>query len=283
MQQLNLDFIQSEELSLKSKSLYEENYYCILKEFIDKNTIDLLKKRYSNKENLLLMESGGDGYHKFYVRYYFKNRKRGRDKILEEVVDKTFTIRNKISLQKNSDQHLLAYLLRYGLDPKRIDEINNHQLSHSFYRIALYLSGQGQKPHLDNPGELQCIIPLTQKGYDYDAGGLVVIINGEEVNLDDKVKPGDLIILNAYKLKHRVEPVKTLNNQIGRLHIFMPIIPDYYFNGGPSAYYFSENKFKLFFTVKMHWHTKIYHHLRHFINIILFRTVPMDDKSYLKP
>jgi len=75
---------------------------------------------------------------------------------------------------------------------------------------------------------------------------LKIIINDKEIKLDEKVKPGDLIILNAYKLKHRVDPLKTSNDQIGRLHIFMPIITEYYFNGGPSAYYFSENKFKLF-------------------------------------
>ena len=86
-------------------------------------------------------------------------------------------------------------------------------------------NGQGQKNHQDNPGELQCIIPLTKKGIEYNKGGLIIIENGKEKNLDNEVNPGDLIILNAYKKEHRVEPVESSNNQLGRLHIFIPIIP----------------------------------------------------------
>ena len=60
------------------------------------------------------------------------------------------------------------------------------------------------------------------------------------LDVDSIVEPGDLILLNAYKMKHLVEPIKTNPNDIGRIYIFIPMISQHVFWFDP-IYSFLEN------------------------------------------
>ena len=157
------------------------------------------------------------------------------------------------------------------------------QLSHSFIRLAWYKNGNGQNEHIDNVGELQCIIPLTKKMYDYSEGGLFVkTLKGDNyIDIDILVEPGDLIILNSYRCPHRVDPVFKNENQIGRLHLFIPVIPEWAF-ARKKYYFFKKNRFKLYFTdITLSKYIKFCFYLEH-IFTFNFLKISMDRANFKK-
>lgn len=287
MQKLNIDKFQNAKYSELAKELFKGKGFLIFRNFIDNSAVNTLKKKYGDKNNLKLLPPGND-YHQFFVKYFYPNRTRDLDVDLNKIVKNVFKKRIEIDIQRTSDQHLLSYILRWNINVSADDGFQaliDHQLSHTFYRIALYSNGNGQFPHHDNPGELQAIIPLSKKGLDYQEGGLVVFNEEDKVDIDEKVNPGDLIILNAYYKKHAVEPVVCSENQLGRMHIFIPMIPDYYYNGGPSLYHFGDNRFKFFFSIpNMHWTMKLMLIFKEFVKILTFRSNASDSSTgdYLK-
>ena len=195
------------------------------------------------------------------------------------IVRRVFAVKNEIALQPNSDQFMLAYCYKNRINPENMDELVDTQLDHTFIRIAKYKGGEGQFPHFDYPGELQCIIPLTKRGIDYDAGGLVLEATGAiaAIDVDALVNPGDLIILNAYRKQHSVKPVQCSAGQIGRLHIFMPTIPEYIFARGRGYYFFQNNKFKLYFSVKAPIMAKVQYYIQHFVALLRNQAKPIDE------
>ena len=257
--------------------LFGDKGFCVIKGFLPPQEVEELKGRYAGQERFNQTQS--DTYHKMSVCYMYRHKTWKQDTDVYKIVQKVYKIKNEIALQPNSDQFMLAYCYRNRIDPENTDQLVNAQLDHTFIRIAKYRGGEGQFPHFDYPGELQCIIPLTQRGVDYDAGGLVLEATPgtPEVDMDALVKPGDLIILNAYRKYHSVKPVQCSPGQIGRMHIFMPTIPEYIFARGRGYYYFQANPLKLCFSLPASWWQKIEYYARHLWSLACRQSRPIDE------
>ena len=244
---------QNKELNDLAKELYDPKVgFVIIKNFIPEDDIKKIKEKYLYKniekkeQRLDTLKKHDPNEYYFLMEYMYKNKKSNFDPMIYKYVKNIYNLRYKISIQENADHFLLDYLQRHNLDPQDIETNIDHQLNHNYFRITRYRNGDGFHPHYDNPGEIQCIVFLSQKGIDYDKGGLYLIDeDGNELDADSSINTGDLVILNSYKRYHRVEPVKTSGDQIGRMHLFVPILPDYWFK---PSYFFKEDPLKLYFS-----------------------------------
>jgi hypothetical protein len=68
----------------------------------------------------------------------------------------------------------------------------------------------------------------------------------KEIDADSIINSGDLVLFNAYKKNHKVNPIVCEGDQIGRMHLFIPSIRDYWF---PKTYFFKDDPKNLFFSV----------------------------------
>jgi len=242
----------SKKYKTMAKQLYGNDGFVIIKRFMKPKDVQYLVDKYSNKNYMEQIkrinktkQTDPNNYHNFLMTYFYKNKKSNYDKTIFKYIKRAYNLRNKVMLQQESDLYMLQYCQKYNLDPNNLKKLRNHQFGHSFARIAWYRNGEGQIPHFDNPSEIQAIIFLTQKGKDYDSGGLVIHNDdGTKVDVDSIMGKGDLVLLNSYKKYHEVKPVKCKKNQIGRMHLFIPMIPDYLFK---SSYFFKKNPNKLYF------------------------------------
>ena len=203
------------------------NGYLLIKNFLTKNEINYLTKNFGDKQNL--NHTGDDHeYHKFSVKYFYPISK-DCDEVISKIILRCLESRNRIILQENFDQFLIDYCQRYQIDGDASEKLIRHQLKHTFCRYAIYSEGEGQIPHYDNPGEIQCIIPLSSYGIDY-LGGLNIYQKSHNTNLllDNIANIGDLILLNAYAFKHSVLPINSLTSK-GRQHLFIATVPTYQF------------------------------------------------------
>ncbi len=257
--------------------LFGDKGFCVIKGFLKPEEVNALKERYRSQEHF--HQTPGKDYHKMSVCYFYNQKTWKRDEDVYKIVRKVYAIKNQIALQPNSDQFMLSYCYRHRINPENTEHLIDHQLDHTFIRIAKYKGGEGQFPHFDYPGELQCIIPLTKRGIDYDAGGLVLekTATTPEFDVDSLVNPGDLIILNAYKKRHSVKPVVCSGEQIGRLHVFMPTIPEYIFARGKGYYYFQDQPFKLQFSLPASGVQKAQYYVQHFWALLRGQAKPIDE------
>ncbi|MBI4308993.1 MAG: hypothetical protein HY591_01535 [Candidatus Omnitrophica bacterium] len=257
-------------------SLFGEQGFCVLPGFLSREETGRLREKYSTEERF--HQTPGQDFHKMSACYFYHHKTWKRDEDIYKIVRRAYAVKNQIALQPNSDQFMLAYCYRWRLDPENMESLIDAQLNHTFIRIAKYKGGEGQHGHYDYPGELQCILPLTELGKDYQDGGLVLgAEKGKEIYVDPLVKPGDLIILNSYRKYHSVRPVKCAAGQIGRMHIFMPTIPEYIFARGLGYYYFQDKKWKLYFSLPADPWDKIKYYVRHFTGLARKTTRPIDD------
>ena len=257
--------------------LFGDKGFCVVKGFLSAQETEMLRARYA--DNSRFHQTQSDTYHKMSVCYMYRHKTWKTDEDVYKIVQRVYKVKNEIALQPNSDQFMLSYCYRHRINPENMDHLINAQLDHTFIRIAKYKGGEGQFPHFDYPGELQCIIPLTKRGIDYNAGGLVLeaTTTTPEVDVDPLVSPGDLIILNAYKKRHSVKPVQCSDGQIGRMHIFMPTIPEYIFARGRGYYYFQANPFKLYFSLPASATQKLEYYVRHLWALASRQSRPIDD------
>ena len=232
---------QDSNLSIVAHDLFIEKGYTVIKNYLDDEIVS--KLRTSCVNNDIVMEPLKEGskinkqdFHNFYVKYFYINRCINKIPSLFNFLVTTCNLRNKLALQSKSDLIVYEYSKRKNIN--NLNDLSISQLSHSFIRLAWYKDGNGQNEHIDNVGELQCIIPLTEKVKDYNKGGLFVkaLNSNEYIDIDLLVEPGDLVILNSYRCTHRVDPVSKNDNQIGRLHLFIPVIPEWAF--ARKKYYF---------------------------------------------
>ena len=219
----------------------------VVKNFLDKDELTYLISKYGSKQKLSLLDSGHE-YHKFYVKYFHPQSK-ACDFYAKKIIIKAMAFRNKVLINENFDQFLLEYCQIFQIDPKDSDAVIHNQCKHTFARFALYSQGQGQMSHFDNPGEIQIIIPLSKYSVDYLGGLMANTHTGEELCVDEIVNTGDMVLLNAYKLKHRVLPIESLTEN-GRQHLFIATVPWYLY---PQAYYFKGNLLKPFMITASIW------------------------------
>lgn len=243
----------SNEYKELARQLYGDQGFVIIPNFIENNDLETIVEKYSKLDysnqisNINKSKKNGpDNYHNFVMKYMYKNKKSTYDDFIFKYVHEAFDLRNRVALQQNSDQFVLDYCQRHKLDPRDLVSLREHQLNHSFVRVAWYRHGEGQIPHYDNPGEIQAIVFLTQKGIDYKDGGLIIMEDGEEIDADSIINAGDLVLFNSYKKYHKVQPVVCEENQIGRMHLFIPMIPDYWFT---PTYFFKENPEELYYSL----------------------------------
>jgi hypothetical protein len=85
--------------------------------------------------------------------------------------------------------------------------------------------GGWMKVHTDGVSEgrplIHHIVPLTHKGIDYGAGGMVVVDRkGQRVDVEAQLRPGDVVFYDG-GLPHGVDPIAALGDKrIGRLQMF---------------------------------------------------------------
>ena len=281
---LNTTFYNTKENNDIASKLYGSEGYYIFRNYINEEMLDhckelFLKEDYKEQIEVIDKLKNRQKYNHFhYIAKYFYKYKLSKDSLFDNLIKNIFHERSKICLQPNSDLFMLDYCQRNNLDINDLNQIYDSIFSHSFVRISHYRDGEGQLWHLDNPGEIQAILFLTEKGKDYGEGGLVVKdeSTNTEINLDNIIKAGDLVLINSYKKIHKVEPVKYNENQIGRIHIFIPMIPEYLF---PRYYAFKENYFKLFFQKNVDAYSKVIYYILHYISLLKNKPQNILDKG----
>jgi len=262
------------EYSKNASALYSGQGFCVLKNFLTDEEVNLLRTRYSDDKHFVRPLD--------YVAYshMYKNKPSNLDKDFYQIARKTFSIRNKIALQPNSDFFLLDYCNRHRLDPEDIDKIIDSQMNHTYIRVTNHKNGDRYPKHMDYPSELQCIVLLTERDKDYEEGGLVFTgtDNHDEIDIESQARVGDLIIINGYRHEHYVKPIKCKDNQIGRLTLFMPVIPEYLF---PNFYYFKDSKYRLHFPTHPDRLYKIRCYVSHILKLLMKKSVPLDAETPL--
>ena len=137
---------------------------------------------------------------------------------------------NEINLTKEISIEL--HKLRNLIDKKfESDAITYNEEGKGIYlSVSHYPPKTGfLRPHSDEHPEnkdsiLQYMVNITHKNIDYLDGGLFLIKEGNEIDIDLMLKPGSVIFFDG-ALEHGVKPVKS-NSQIGRLAFFA--IPTYF-------------------------------------------------------
>jgi len=274
------------DLTKMASELYKSKGYTVIKNYLPLHIVNKLVSAFVHEDIIMFplkddIKNKNIDIHNFSVKYFYFNRCKKTIPLFYDFILKIYNLRNKISLQNESD--LISYEYAKRKKIININDLSLSQLTHSFIRFAWYKDANGQNEHLDNIGELQCILPLTHKNKDYNTGGLYVkdLITNEYTDIDSQVEPGDLIILNAYRCTHRVEPISKDFNQIGRLHLFIPVIPEWAFSRN-KYYFFKQNNFKLFFTNKSDNNfIKIAYFIEHILSLNFLKK-SIDQSSFKK-
>jgi len=259
------------EYQCHASALYSGQGFCILKNFLTDEEVNLLRTRYSDDKHFVRPLD--------YVAYcyMYKNKPSNLDKDYYQIARKALSIRNKIALQPNSDFFLLDYCNRHRLDPEDIDKIVDIQMNHTYFRVTNHKNGDRYPVHMDYPGEIQCIVLLTERGKHYEEGGLVFAgtDNHDEIDIESQARVGDLIMINGYRHEHHVKPIKCKDNQIGRLTLFMPVVPEYMF---PNYHYFKDSQYKLHFATPPGRFDTIKFYVFHILRLLMKKSVPFDAK-----
>tara|TARA_Y100001970_G_C14257661_1_gene876726 strand:+ start:471 stop:1346 length:876 start_codon:yes stop_codon:yes gene_type:complete len=266
------------------EDLFRKKGFCVIKNFINKDDIEYLRKKTLSENYSIKLHKEGNIY-----TFFYKNKKSNADKKITEIGIKIHKLRNSILLQSNADQHLRSYCWRYALDPHDEDKIVDHQLNHSYLRLNCQKKSSYFDYHYDSPGEIQAILYLSQHGVDYNEGGLTCVgYDGNEHEIDKNVNIGDLVLANAYVCRHKVSKISCSPEQVGRLTFFVPIISESHPMFG-KTYYFKENKFKLYFKTPNEFHNFplsifvkklfiLYFYFLHIIKLLIGRDRPIDYK-----
>ena len=148
-------------------------------------------------------------------------------------------------------------------------------MNHTYFRVTCQKNGDYYPRHKDYPSELQCIVLLSEKGKDYEAGGLAFIgtDNLNQLDIESKARVGDLIIINGYIKEHLVNPITCKSNAIGRLTLFMPSTPEYMF---PPYYYFKDSKYKIYFATPRKKLERIKYYIVHCLRLLMNKSTPID-------
>ena len=169
--------------------------------------------------------------------------------------------KNKIYEHHDSYQ---IYCMIKKVNPKHHEEVAKLQGLHSWSSVYWYKNGNSHFKHIDNYGELACFLILSQKGDDYETGGLKVYEGDEVEYIDDLYEYGDFLFLDQSKVFHEGLPIKTSGSQIGRLNMYIPTIPPNYMK---KVLTFEDHPFQVFFTDKdLGYAEKIGYWFKSFIN-----------------
>ena len=190
-------------------------------------------------------------------------------------------INSKWALKYNNEfiQVGIGYSSAFPLSKKlkNYNEVTRLQNLHSWSSVYWYKNGNSHFRHIDHFGELACFVNFTKKGEDYQSGGLQIEIGENTISLDDSYDYGDLLFLDQSMVFHEVLPIKALEQQVGRIQLYIPTIPPNYmkktlvFEGHENeAFFTNENitldKKRILFnqvsSEEIHYSRKIYKHYR---------------------
>jgi hypothetical protein len=244
----------------------------IIKNFIDADVAMKVRDFYSKSKNSeSFIQSDENGNHRI---FFYENSPYKYPKFLTSLLNHSMVIKNK--LYEYHDYYQIYCMIK-DVNPKNYNEVARLQNLHSWSSIYWYKNGNSHFRHIDNFGELACFVNFTKKGEDYQSGGLQIEIGENTISLDDSYDYGDLIFLDQSQVFHEVLPIQTLENQVGRMQLYIPTIPPNYmkknlvFEGYENEIFFTNeeitlDKTKILFdeesSNKIHYSRKIFKHFQ---------------------
>jgi hypothetical protein len=256
------------------KLFNEEKSYVLIKNFIDKDLARKIRDYYSKTETSKSFVQAAEGSN--HRIFYYKNSPFKYPRFIVSLLERCMVFKNRIYEYHDYYQ---TYCMVQKVNPKNYEEVTRIQDLHSWSSVYWYKNGNSHFKHIDNYGELACFLILSQKGSEYESGGLQVYRGDEVEDMDDSCEYGDLLFLDQSKVFHEVLPIKTSGNQIGRLNIYIPTIPPSYmkrvltFEGYPYQVFFTDKDLScgekmgywiqnFFMKEKIHYSRKNYKHFK---------------------
>ena len=254
-----------------SQELFDKDYsHFIIKNFIDKDIAMKVRDFYSKTKNSeSFVQSSENGNHRI---FFYENSPYKYPKFLTSLLSHSMVIKNK--LYEYHDYYQIYCMIK-DVNPINYNEVTRLQNLHSWSSVYWYKNGNSHFRHIDNYGELACFVNFTKKGEDYQSGGLEIEVGENIISLDDSYDYGDLIFLDQSQVFHEVLPIKTLEQQIGRMQLYIPTIPPNYmkknlvFEGHENEAFFSNEDITLdkkkilreeMSAEKIHYSRKIFKH-----------------------
>jgi len=268
--QLEFDKLNFREMS---QELFDKDCsHLIIKNFIDKDVAMKVRDFYSKTKNCeSFIQSSENGNHRI---FFYENSPYKYPKFLTSLLNHSMAVKNR--LYEYHDYYQIYCMIK-DVNPKNYNEVTRLQNLHSWSSIYWYKNGNSHFRHIDNFGELACFVNFTKKGEDYQSGGLQIEIGENTISLDDSYDYGDLIFLDQSQVFHEVLPIKTLDNQVGRMQLYIPTIPPNYmkknlvFEGYENEIFYTNeeitlDKTKILFdeesSNKIHYSRKIFKHFQ---------------------
>ena len=268
--QLEFDKLNFREMS---QELFDKDCsHLIIKNFIDTDVAIKVRDFYSKTKNSeSFIQSSESGNHRI---FFYENSPYKYPKFVTSLLSHSMAIKNR--LYEYHDYYQIYCMIK-DVNPKNYNEVTRLQNLHSWSSIYWYKDGNSHFRHIDNFGELACFVNFTKKGEDYQSGGLQIEIGKNTISLDDSYDYGDFILLDQSQVFHEVLPIKALENQVGRMQLYIPTIPPNYmkknlvFEGYENEIFFTneeitlDNK-KIFIdeesSKKIHYSRKIFKHFQ---------------------
>ncbi len=229
-----------------SQELFNDSSHFIIKNYIAENIAKKVRDFYSKTKNSeSFVQASENGNHRI---FFYQNSPYKYPKFITSLLNHSMVIKNKIFEYHDYYQ---IYCMIKDVNPKNYNEVARLQNLHSWSSVYWYKNGNSHFRHIDNFGELACFVNFTKKGEDYQSGGLQIEIGKNSIFLDDKYDYGDLIFLDQSKVFHEVLPIQTLENQVGRMQLYIPTIPPNYmkknlvFEGYENEVFFTNENVKL--------------------------------------
>ena len=226
----------------------KSNYY-IFKNFINPDIAKELRDFYTKTEmKNSFYETNNNGSYRL---FYYLNSPYFYPVFIKSLILKLMIFKNMVYEHHDYYQN---YCMINKLNPANYKEVALKQIFHSWQSVYWYQQGCKFLKHIDSYGELACFLIMSQKGEDYIDGGLEITYDdGVKKNLDDEYNYGDLVFLDQAQVYHEVKEIKHNQDQIGRLQIYIPTIPQHYmkrklfYEGFKHKPYFTDNKESAFY------------------------------------
>jgi hypothetical protein len=218
----------------------KDSSHLIIKNYIDKDIAMKVRDFYSKTKNSeSFVQSSEGGNHRMFL---YENSPYKYPKFITSLLNHSMVIKNR--LYEYHDYYQIYCMIK-DVNPKNYSEVVRLQNLHSWSCLYWYKNGNSHFRHIDNYGELACFVNFTKKGADYQSGGIQIEVGKNTISLDDDYEYGDLIFLDQSQVFHEVLPIKTLENQVGRIQLYIPTIPPNYMN---KTFVFEGYENEIFFT-----------------------------------
>jgi len=225
----------------------KDSSHFIIKDFIAKDLAIQVRDFYSKTKNSeSFVQSSENGNHRI---FFYENSPYTYPKFITSLLKHSMVIKNR--MYENHDYYQIYCMIK-DVNPKNYNEVARLQNLHQWSSIYWYKNGNSHFRHIDSFGELACFVNFTKKNEDYQSGGLQIEIEGGDAfSLDDSYDYGDMIFLDQSQVFHEVLPIQTIENQVGRMQLYIPTIPHNYmkktlvFEGYENEIFFTNEEIPL--------------------------------------